>query len=212
MPAPQEASSAGATSTDFSCSICFDTATEPVVTKCGHLYCWPCLETWLKREPECPMCKGHIDPNTAGDVIPLYGKGQASGRSSRPGPSAPSSASTEPHDTARPRANREAPLPRPERENGFRFGLRQHGGWGGGAFIVAGFPSVVPWPVMLLLIGVALLYRFAPWRQWIGWNNDERGEHENAPAANQPRQQTDMTHIALIVLAMSVFLWMVSDT
>ncbi len=28
---------------NFECSICFDTANEPVVTKCGHLYCWPCI-------------------------------------------------------------------------------------------------------------------------------------------------------------------------
>lgn len=27
----------------FECNICFDAAREPVVTQCGHLYCWPCL-------------------------------------------------------------------------------------------------------------------------------------------------------------------------
>ena len=32
----------------FLCAICLDTVSdEPVVTRCGHLYCWPCLYHWL---------------------------------------------------------------------------------------------------------------------------------------------------------------------
>ena len=27
----------------FDCNICLETAHDPVVTLCGHLYCWPCL-------------------------------------------------------------------------------------------------------------------------------------------------------------------------
>ncbi len=32
----------------FECNICLDTASLPVVTLCGHLYCWPCLSSWLQ--------------------------------------------------------------------------------------------------------------------------------------------------------------------
>lgn len=32
----------------FSCNICLDHVQEPVVTQCGHLYCWPCLYRWLE--------------------------------------------------------------------------------------------------------------------------------------------------------------------
>lgn len=27
----------------FECAICLDVAKEPIVTKCGHLFCWPCI-------------------------------------------------------------------------------------------------------------------------------------------------------------------------
>jgi hypothetical protein len=32
----------------FSCNICLEAVLEPVVTQCGHLYCWPCLYQWLE--------------------------------------------------------------------------------------------------------------------------------------------------------------------
>ena len=28
---------------EFDCNVCYETAREPVVTMCGHLYCWGCL-------------------------------------------------------------------------------------------------------------------------------------------------------------------------
>ncbi len=33
----------------FLCSICLEALSdEPIVTRCGHLYCWLCLYTWLE--------------------------------------------------------------------------------------------------------------------------------------------------------------------
>lgn len=70
--------SAGKSSDVFDCNICLDTAMEPVITMCGHLYCWPCIYRWLelRREesPFCPMCKADISPDR---MIPVYGRGQA---------------------------------------------------------------------------------------------------------------------------------------
>jgi len=59
----------------FECNICLETASEAVVTLCGHLYCWPCLYRWMQVQNycrACPVCKAGIDIDK---VIPIYGRG-----------------------------------------------------------------------------------------------------------------------------------------
>jgi len=59
----------------FDCNICLDAAREPVVSLCGHLFCWPCLHQWLETRPHgqvCPVCKSIV---TRDKVVPLYGRG-----------------------------------------------------------------------------------------------------------------------------------------
>lgn len=61
---------------NFECNICLDVACEPVVTVCGHLFCWPCIYLWLHRystSKECPVCKGEVF--TDKNIIPIYGRG-----------------------------------------------------------------------------------------------------------------------------------------
>ncbi|KAL0398596.1 UNVERIFIED_CONTAM: E3 ubiquitin-protein ligase RMA1H1 [Sesamum radiatum] len=71
------------TSACFDCSICLDFACDPVVTLCGHLYCWPCIYKWFDSQraslgsdelPQCPVCKAEISEKT---MVPLYGRGQS---------------------------------------------------------------------------------------------------------------------------------------
>ena len=31
----------------WECNICLETAKEPVITQCGHLYCWPCIHKYV---------------------------------------------------------------------------------------------------------------------------------------------------------------------
>ncbi|CAN6461271.1 unnamed protein product [Victoria cruziana] len=60
---------------NFECNICFEIAKEPVVTSCGHLFCWPCLYQWLyihSCTKECPVCKGLV---TDSNITPIYGRG-----------------------------------------------------------------------------------------------------------------------------------------
>jgi len=73
----QSASSSGATS-NFDCNICLETASNAVVSMCGHLFCWPCLHQWLETRPTrklCPVCKAGISKE---NVVPLYGRGAQS--------------------------------------------------------------------------------------------------------------------------------------
>ncbi|XP_060202040.1 E3 ubiquitin-protein ligase RMA1H1-like [Lycium barbarum] len=69
----------------FECNICLDLAHDPVVTLCGHLYCWPCIYKWIHLQsnpsenpdqlsPQCAVCKAEVSQRT---LVPLYGRGQA---------------------------------------------------------------------------------------------------------------------------------------
>ncbi|KAI6177368.1 hypothetical protein M3Y97_00899400 [Aphelenchoides bicaudatus] len=58
----------------FECNICLEFARDPVVSLCGHLFCWPCLHQWLLTRPNqqlCPVCKAAVSRE---NVIPLYGR------------------------------------------------------------------------------------------------------------------------------------------
>lgn len=65
----------------FECNICLDIVQDPVVTFCGHLYCWPCIYRWInfhhapseEQPPFCPVCKAEVSQET---LIPLYGRGE----------------------------------------------------------------------------------------------------------------------------------------
>jgi E3 ubiquitin-protein ligase RNF5 len=64
----------------FACSICLEGVKDkdPVVTQCGHLYCWPCLYRWLHTrhgEGTCPVCKASVSQE---NVIPIFIRGSNS--------------------------------------------------------------------------------------------------------------------------------------
>lgn len=77
---PSEATSENSNG-GFDCNICLDSAHDPVVTLCGHLYCWPCIYRWLhvqstspgsEQNQNCPVCKTDI---SLASLVPLYGRG-----------------------------------------------------------------------------------------------------------------------------------------
>ena len=57
----------------YDCKICMGTSEEPVVTHCGHLYCWSCIYQWSQSKNAevvpCPLCNAEVDINK---IIPLY--------------------------------------------------------------------------------------------------------------------------------------------
>ncbi|TIB73472.1 hypothetical protein E3Q23_02988 [Wallemia mellicola] len=50
------------------CILCLETRKATSAMLCGHLYCWYCLENWLREKNECPLCRQHT---TLKDVIPV---------------------------------------------------------------------------------------------------------------------------------------------
>jgi len=60
----------------FDCNVCLETASNPVITHCGHLYCWPCVYKWMRASPEnatCPVCKAGLSEER---IVPIYGRGR----------------------------------------------------------------------------------------------------------------------------------------
>ncbi|XP_056388910.1 E3 ubiquitin-protein ligase RNF170-like isoform X2 [Hyla sarda] len=50
---------------DLNCPVCLQTATSPVETNCGHLFCGPCLIEYWKHDPwlgiiSCPLCRQKV--------------------------------------------------------------------------------------------------------------------------------------------------------
>uniref|UniRef100_A0A7C8ZPA1 E3 ubiquitin-protein ligase RMA n=1 Tax=Opuntia streptacantha TaxID=393608 RepID=A0A7C8ZPA1_OPUST len=84
----------------FDCNICLESVGDPVVTFCGHLYCWPCLYRWIhsqkascedpEQQPRCPVCKAEVSDQT---LTPIYGRGQSgktsNGKGAQNGPTVP---------------------------------------------------------------------------------------------------------------------------
>lgn len=49
---------------DFDCVLCCRTLYKPVVTPCGHTYCWVCLDRCMDYTSSCPLCMSPlVEPN-----------------------------------------------------------------------------------------------------------------------------------------------------
>ena len=55
------------------CTLCMDRR-EPengssAVTQCGHVFCWTCIEEWLKEKADCPLCRQAVHVSR---LLPIY--------------------------------------------------------------------------------------------------------------------------------------------
>ena len=57
----------------WNCKICLGDLKQPVVTQCGHLFCWKCMYRWWQQEKSCPVCKGGIPTSKPPHLTPIYG-------------------------------------------------------------------------------------------------------------------------------------------
>lgn len=111
----EEKKEKGESRNTFECNICFDDVRDPVVTKCGHLFCWACLSSWIKKNNDCPVCKAEV---LRENVIPLYGRGSRSNEHAYKNTT----------DEPRPTPNRKEPTRR-ARGGANNVGLRALGVW-----------------------------------------------------------------------------------
>lgn len=117
----------------FSCNICLEGVKDrdPVVTQCGHLYCWPCLYRWLHArhgDGTCPVCKANVSQE---NVIPIFIRGSTT--DPRHKPSAESD-----NIPSRPQAHRPEPAMDHNANGNLPFGGTFNAQFGGSSF-AAGF-------------------------------------------------------------------------
>jgi len=131
----------------FDCNICMEVPTEPVITVCGHLFCWACLYKWTTMTadcPKCPVCSAGVDRER---VIPIYGRGKKRG---------------DPDPTARASPDGSGSTEVPERPAGLRPEPVQYG-----ARVRASLLTTVALEPETLLFAVSipivLLQRFQPY-------------------------------------------------
>ncbi|GAA0157385.1 ubiquitin-protein ligase [Lithospermum erythrorhizon] len=62
----------------YDCNVCLQMAENPILTCCGHLFCWACFYTLPPQDSsskECPVCMGEVSDHS---IIPIYGNGNHS--------------------------------------------------------------------------------------------------------------------------------------
>ncbi|CAI9116663.1 OLC1v1017868C1 [Oldenlandia corymbosa var. corymbosa] len=210
---PPSASCSGSASNggdagNFECNICFDLAQDPIITLCGHLFCWPCLYKWLhihSRSQECPVCKALVEEEK---LVPLYGRGKNS-----TDPRSKSIPGMEiPHRPAGQRPET-APPPPPD-ANAFAHGFGFNTGFGGfapaatarfGNFTLSAAFGVIPSLFNIHVHGFpdATMYGAAGGFPY-GYNGFHGGHAHNFPQQRATQQQQADFSLKIICLLIGV--------
>jgi len=52
------------------CTLCLEPFRDPAATSCGHVFCWTCVQDWVKEKAECPLCRQAV---LSQKILPLRG-------------------------------------------------------------------------------------------------------------------------------------------
>ena len=96
------------------CKICLGDLKQPVVTQCGHVFCWKCMYRWWQQEKSCPVCMGGIPTSGPPHLNRIYGHDDNDNDNKE-------SKDNDDDIPNPPRANRDDPPPRRNRNNGFEI-------------------------------------------------------------------------------------------
>ncbi|KAF5195629.1 E3 ubiquitin-protein ligase [Thalictrum thalictroides] len=200
---------------NFECNICFDLPQDPIVTLCGHLYCWPCLYKWLhihSHSQECPVCKALIQEEK---LVPIYGRGKA--------PTDPRSKSVPGvHIPNRPAGQRPETAPPPNINSFSPHGFGLMGGFApmatarfGSLTLSAAFGGLFSSLFNLQVHGFpnTTLYGAAPGFPY-GFPNTFHGGHTPffpQQPANQEQQADNYLKLLLVVIGVLVILALISS-
>ena len=167
------------------------------MTKCGHLYCWPCLKKWLAQKNQCPMCNGAVNASTPGDIVPIYGTsalGEGEGQQQRKheftvdqqrvgddeARGARNTDDPQVGDGDRPRGNRENPPPQAPRQGANWV----NGGIGGGAFFLSPGVFGVGFDHGLFQLVVYLIVAYSLWHLFLKLQRIYHNRRNGPRAAN----------------------------